>query len=152
MTVQRFDMSGSLSPSRTRDIVAISKLWNQIPTDVGFALNDPQDTETLRLLMMGLDYFVKRNNQLQVIGAASVMLCSPQLAKIDSLAVDPKYHLRGYGKQLAKSAVNYCASIGCEEIVTFAVPASQPIFTSLGFEVFERHSSTGNATMFCDLT
>lgn len=151
MTIEQFDMSQKLDADRARDVLAISDLWRQIPTDAEMVLDDAQDPETLRRLMAGLDYFVKRDDGLWVIGAVSVMMCGSGLAKIDSLAVKPEHQGKGHGRELARRAVVYCDEARCVEIVTRAMPAAQPIFSQLGFRTIEPEASSGDATMYLSL-
>jgi|GEM_PF-6620138 len=150
MAIEEFDMTQQLDAQRTRDVLAISELWKQIPTNAEMVLDGSKDPETLRRLMAGLDYFVKRDDGLWVIGAVSVMMCGFGLAKIDSLAVDPEYRGQGYGTELARRAVVYCDEVGCDEIETRVTPAAQPIFSQLGFSTIESEAS-GNATMYLGL-
>ena len=151
MVIEQFDMDTLLAPgdTRTDDVLAIHDLWRQIGDDNTDALHG--DSEGLRVLMSGLDYLVSREQNLaRVIGAISIMDCGRGLAKIDSLAVHPDYRHRGLGLALARGAIEHCVARGYAEITTTAMPSSQALFTRLGFETYEVHT-TGNASMFFDI-
>ena len=135
--------------TRTDDVLAIHDLWRQIGDDNTDALHG--DSEELRVLMSGLDYLVLREqNPSRIVAAVSVMNCRERLAKIDSLAVHPDYRHRGLGLALARGAIEHCVARGYAEITTTAMPSSQALFTRLGFETYEVHT-TGNASMFFDI-
>ena len=151
MLIESLDMNTPLriDDARAVDIQAIRDLWQSIGDDNTSAIRS--DAELLRTLMSGLDYFVlRRNVGLRVIGAVSVMDCTRNLAKIDSLAVHYEHQGNGYGRELAKRAVDHCVDNGYHGIITTALPSSQRIFTGLGFETCDVHRS-GNATMFLDI-
>lgn len=151
MTIELFDMTTPLgvSDARTADILAVSELWNSIGDSNTEAI--AHNPETLRGLMDGLDYLVMRDTDSpRLVGAVSVMDCQRGLAKIDSLAVMSEFQGQGRGRRLACAALQHCTDNGFKEVATVAMPSSQRLFTSLGFEIFEMYDS-GNASMFKDL-
>ena len=126
--------------ARYDDLLKIDELWRLIGnTHTDFVRDNP---ETLRSVMDGLDYLVVRDGNRQIVGAISVLDCKRGgLFKIDSLAVDPLERGKGYARALAR---------GAKEIFTWALPASQPLFSSLGFEVYETNDD-GDASMFLEI-
>ena len=152
MAVEIFDIEAELSSTGTlaRDILQIDELWQQISAGTPSARQP--DPETLQTMMSGLDHLVIRDDEQQarIIGAVSLMSCTDRLVKIDLLAVTPAMHRQGFGHELVVGAVDYCAKKGCNQIMTTAMPSSEPLFASAGFKPFDYHKS-GNVTMFMDL-
>ena len=150
--VSKFDMKTPMDPydyARYDDLLKIDELWRLIGnTHTDFVLDNP---ETLRSVMDGLDYLVVRDGNKQIVGAISVLDCKKAgLFKIDSLAVDPPERGKGYARLLARGAIELCARRRAKEIFTWALPASQPLFSSLGFEVYEKNDND-NASMFLEI-
>lgn len=150
MAIETLNMRQSLAgnPQLTADVLAIDGLWSLIE---GHATSDPaSDPETLRQTMTDLDYFVVRDpDTATIVGAVSIMDSTEAHAMIADIAVAPSHRGQGYGRALAVAAVDHCTKHGCKEIMTYALPPSQRLFTSLGFETYEI-SETGNATMFLE--
>ena len=92
-----------------------------------------------------------RDGNRQIVGAISVLDCKRGgLFKIDSLAVDPPERGKGYARALARGAIELCTLRQAKEIFTWALPASQPLFLSLEFEVCETNDD-GDASMFLEI-
>ena len=70
--------------------------------------------------------------------------------KIDSLAVDPLERGKGYARALARGAIELCMDRQAKKICTLALPASQPLLSSLGFEVYNTNDD-GDASMFLEI-
>lgn len=154
MYSEQFDINRPLNdnPDHASDILAINDLWRTItfgkePIDTGVA----PDPEQLQFFMSDFDHLVIRNDTARIIAAIGTFESRGGLAKIDSLAVAPEYRRQGHARTLATSAINHCIDQGKTEIITHALPASQPLFQSLGFEEFEINTQ-GAATMFLDLS
>ncbi len=154
MNSEQFDINRPLqdNPDHASDILAIDDLWRTItfgkePTYTGVA----PDPEQLQFFMSDFDHLVIRNGTARIIAAIGTFESRGGLTKIDSLAVAPEYRRQGHARTLATSAINRCVEQGKTEIITHALPASQPLFQSLGFEEFEINGQ-GAMTMFLDLS
>ena len=150
--VSKFDMKTPMDPydhARYDDLLKIDKLWRLIGnTHTDFVLDNP---ETLRSVMDGLEYLVVRDGNKQIVGATSVLDCKKGgLFKIDSLAVDPHERGKGYARALARGAIELCMDRQAKKICTLALPASQPLFSSLEFKVHETNDD-GDASMFLEI-
>ena len=150
--VSRFDMETPMDPydhARHDDLLKIDDLWRLIGnTHTDFVRDNP---ETLRKVMDGLDYLVVRDDSNQIVGAISVLDCKKGgLFKIDSLAVDPHERGKGYARALARGAIELCMDRQAKKICTLALPASQPLFSSLEFKVHETNDD-GDASMFLEI-
>ena len=150
--VSKFDMKTPMDPydhARYDDLLKIDKLWRLIGnTHTDFVLDNP---ETLRSVMDGLEYLVVRDGNKKIVGAISVLDCKKAgLFKIDSLAVDPPERGKGYARALARGAIELCVDRQAKKICTLALPASQPLFSSLEFEVYETNDD-GDASMFLEI-
>ena len=150
--VSRFDMETPMSPydhAMPDDLLKIDELWRLIGnTHTDFVRDNP---ETLRKVMDGLDYLVVRDDSNQIVGAISVLDCKKGgLFKIDSLAVDPHERGKGYARALARGAIELCMDRQAKKICTLALPASQPLFSSLEFKVHETNDD-GDASMFLEI-
>ena len=150
--VSKFDMKTPMDPydhARYDDLLKIDELWRLIGnTHTDFVLDNP---ETLRSVMDGLDYLVVRDDSNQIVGAISVLDCKRGgLFKIDSLAVDPHERGKGYARALARGAIELCMDRQAKKICTLALPASQPLLSSLGFEVYKTNDD-GDASMFLEI-
>ena len=150
--VSKFDMKTPMDPydhARYDDLLKIDELWRLIGnTHTDFVRDNP---ETLRIVMDGLDYLVVRDDSNQIVGATSILDCKKDgLFKIDSLAVDPPERGKGYARALAREAIKLCMDRQAKKICTLALPASQPLLSSLGFEVYKTNDD-GDASMFLEI-
>lgn len=146
LIVKHFDMETTTvdNPRVAADVETIAALWQQISTpDIKL------DTETTRMLMAGLKYFVTRDVSRRIIGAVSLLLVdNAAIGKIDSLAVAPNEQHKGYGTLLAANALQYAFNdAGCESVMTHALPSAQRLFGRLGFEA-ERTFQSGAQEMW----
>ena len=150
--VSMFDMKTPMDTcdhARYDDLLKIDELWRLIGnTHTDFVRDNP---ETLRSVMDGLDYLVVRDGNRQIVGAISVLDCKRGgLFKIDSLAVDPPERGKGYARVLVRGAIELCMDRQAKKICTLALPASQPLFLSLEFQVYKTNDD-GDASMFLEI-
>lgn len=115
-----------LSAAREYDIEAISTLNNRFAS-AGLTLERSPAFVAAHID----DYRVVRDDDGHVIACVCLDDYSPSLVELVSLAVDPRFHRRGLGAELVRSAVELAAKRGYPEI--FAVSFADDLFRRAGF-------------------
>lgn len=116
-----------LLPPQEHDIADIAALNNRF-TSEGLTLPRSEVFVWQHLA----DYRVLRDGEGRVIGCVCIDEYSPSLAELVSLAVDPAYQGRGYGKLLVAAAVDLARRRGYQEL--FAVSFADELFLKCGFQ------------------
>jgi N-acetylglutamate synthase-like GNAT family acetyltransferase len=84
----------------------------------------------------GQIWLAERGNRL--VGCSAIALREENRGQLRWVVVDPSERGQGVGKQLVKSALDYCREKSCESIfleTTDGLPESQTLYEKLGFVV-----------------
>jgi len=111
------------------DVPAIIDLI-KVYANKGLMLNRSED-EVIQNLR---DYFVAKeiiNNQLEIVGVASLHIYTDRLSEIKALTVSQKYQHKGIATQLVKACLQEARNLGLKKV--FALTYAEKFFKSIGF-------------------